>query len=73
MSIVINGQTFCNRSGLYATNILAYEIHTHTILPFLANKFFILLDWLCNNFETKFRTIEKMLLWNTKRELILEV
>ena len=39
-SIVVNVQTFCNRSGLYATNILAYEKYTHHIaLFFFQNKF----------------------------------
>ena len=44
-SIVVNVQTFCNRSGLYATNILAYEKYTHHIAFFFQNKFYILLDW----------------------------
>ena len=45
-SIVVNVQTFCHRSGLYATNILAYEKYTHCIaFFFFQNKFYILLDW----------------------------
>ena len=46
-SIVVNVQTFCHRSGLYATNILAYEKYTHRIafFFFFQNKFYISLDW----------------------------
>ena len=58
-SIVVNVQTFCNRSGLYATNILAYEKYTHHIAFFFFSEqvlYFIRLV-LCNMFETIVRTI----------------
>ena len=57
-SIVVNVQTFCNRSGLYANNILAYEKYTHQIAFFFSEQvlYFIRLV-LCNMFETIVRTI----------------
>ena len=57
-SIVVTVQTFCHRSGLYATNILAYEKYTHRIAFFFSEQvlYFIRLV-LCNMFETIVRTI----------------
>ena len=37
-SIVVNVQTFCHRSGLYATNILAYEKYTHYCFFFFSEQ-----------------------------------
>ena len=57
-SIVVNVQIFCHRSGLYATNILAYEKYTPYCFFFFSEQvlYFIRLV-LCNMFETIVRTI----------------
>ena len=57
-SIVVNVQTFCNRSGLYATNILAYEKYTHhTAFFFSEQVLYFIRFMLCNMFEPIVRTI----------------